>query len=135
MATTPVGSTTGKGLSGGQKRRLCVALQLLSMPSLIFLDEPTSGLDASSSLELLTHLHRVASSNRAVILTIHQPRLEIFHMFDKIMLLCQGQVRGTISCYNIAQLFIASCMPSLDPIPAIFLSLHVILKLGKTRII
>lgn len=69
-----------------------MALQLLSMPSLVFLDEPTSGLDATSSLELLAHLHRVASSNRAVILTIHQPRLEIFHMFDKIILLCQGQV-------------------------------------------
>ena len=101
MASTPVGSTTGKGLSGGQKRRLCVALQLLSMPSLIFLDEPTSGLDASSSLELLTHLHRVASSNRAVILTIHQPRLEIFHMFDKIMLLCQGQVRKFIKALSV----------------------------------
>ena len=76
-----------------QKRRLCVALQILCMPSLIFLDEPTSGLDASSSLELLVHLNRLAESNRTVILTIHQPRLEIFHMFDKIMLLCQGQVR------------------------------------------
>ncbi|KAL5474804.1 hypothetical protein EMCRGX_G026816 [Ephydatia muelleri] len=72
---------------------MCVALQILGMPSLIFLDEPTSGLDASSSLELLVHLNRLAESNRTVILTIHQPRLEIFHMFDKIMLLCQGQVR------------------------------------------
>ena len=70
-----------------------MALQILGMPSLIFLDEPTSGLDASSSLELLVYLNRLAESNRTVILTIHQPRLEIFHMFDKIMLLCQGQVR------------------------------------------
>ena len=92
-----MGGATGPGLSGGQKRRLCVAIQLLSMPSLIFLDEPTSGLDATSSLELLNHLHRVASSNRTVILTIHQPRLEIFHMFHKILLLCQGQVK----IYNI----------------------------------
>lgn len=43
LADTPVGSNVGPGLSGGQKRRLCVALQLLNMPSLIFLDEPTSG--------------------------------------------------------------------------------------------
>ena len=50
-----------------------------------------AGLDAASSLELLSHLHKVASSNRAVILTIHQPRLEIFHMFDKVILLCHGQ--------------------------------------------
>ena len=91
FASVQVGGSTGAGLSGGQKRRLCVALQLLNMPSLIFLDEPTSGLDATSSLELLNHLHRVANTNRTVILTIHQPRLEIFHMFHKILLLCQGQ--------------------------------------------
>ena len=82
-----------------QKRRLCVALQLLNMPSILFLDEPTSGLDASSSLELLTQLNRVAASNRAVILTIHQPRLEIFHLFHKIILLCQGKV--SYSTYKI----------------------------------
>ncbi len=73
-----------------------MAFQLLSMPSLILLDEPTSGLDATSSLELLSLLHRISETNRAVILTIHQPRLEIFHMFHKIMLLCQGQVRRCV---------------------------------------
>ena len=52
-----------------------------------------SGLDATSSLELLNHLHLVAESGRLVILTIHQPRLEIFHLFHKILLLCDGQVR------------------------------------------
>jgi len=87
-----VGGVTGKGLSGGQKRCLCVAIQLLTMPSVLFLDEPTSGLDSSSSIELLQHLDHVASSNRTVILTIHQPRLEIFHMFHKVVLLCQGKV-------------------------------------------
>lgn len=91
-----MGGSTGRGLSGGQKRCLCVAIQLLTMPSLLFLDEPTSGLDAASSVELLQHLNRVASSNRAVLLTIHQPRLEIFHMFHKIILLCQGRVSTVI---------------------------------------
>lgn len=75
-----------------QKRRLAVAIQLLSMPKVIFLDEPTSGLDATSSMELLQHLRCVAASGRLVVLTIHQPRLEIFHMFDRILLLCQGEV-------------------------------------------
>lgn len=51
------------------------------------------GLDASSSLELLQTLHCLALSGRTVILTIHQPRLEIYHLFDKILFLCQGQVR------------------------------------------
>ena len=50
------------------------------------------GLDASSSLELLNHLNLVAESGRLVILTIHQPRLEIFHLFHKILFLCDGQV-------------------------------------------
>ena len=57
-----------------------------------------SGLDASSSLELLTHLNLVAESGRLVILTIHQPRLEIFHLFHKIILLYEGQVND---CTNI----------------------------------
>ncbi|KAL9959093.1 hypothetical protein ACROYT_G036176 [Oculina patagonica] len=92
MADTVIGGSTGLGLSGGQKRRLCVALQLINMPSVLFLDEPTSGLDASSSLELLNHLNLVAESGRLVILTIHQPRLEIFHLFHKILFLCDGQV-------------------------------------------
>ena len=50
------------------------------------------GLDASSSLSLLKTLHCLAQSGRAIILTIHQPRIEIFHMFDKILLICKGEV-------------------------------------------
>ena len=51
------------------------------------------GLDAASSFELLSHLNQLADSNRTVILTIHQPRLEIFHMFHRLVLLCDGKVR------------------------------------------
>lgn len=51
-----------------------------------------AGLDASSSLSLLKTLHCLAQSGRAIILTIHQPRIEIFYMFDKILLICKGQV-------------------------------------------
>lgn len=80
-----------------QKRRLAVAIQLLNMPKVIFLDEPTSGLDASSSLEILQHLRCVAMSGRLVVLTIHQPRVEIFHMFDRILFLCQGEVSNLLS--------------------------------------
>ena len=50
------------------------------------------GLDATSSFDLLTHLNKLADSNRTVILTIHQPRLEIFHMFHQLVLLSDGQV-------------------------------------------
>ena len=116
MADIKVGGATGPGLSGGQKRRLTIALQLLNLPKLIFLDEPTSGeaafchqhahtydesediscgpvgLDAASSIELLHHLNRLAYGNRTVVLTIHQPRFEIFYMFHKLVLLSDGQV-------------------------------------------
>ncbi|KAL5474832.1 hypothetical protein EMCRGX_G026851 [Ephydatia muelleri] len=88
---TVVGGASGPGLSGGQKRRLAIALQLLKLPSVLFLDEPTSGLDATSSYELLTHLNRLADSKRTIILTIHQPRLEIFHMFNRLVLLTDGK--------------------------------------------
>ena len=93
LADTVVGGATGPGLSGGQKRRLVVALQLLRLPSVIFLDEPTSGLDATSAIEVLTHLNALAASNRTVVLTIHQPRLEIFHMFHKVTILSEGKVK------------------------------------------
>ena len=53
------------------------------------------GLDATSSMELLSHLNKLADSNRTVILTIHQPRLEIFHMFHKLVLLSDGRVKGS----------------------------------------
>ena len=66
-----------------------------------------SGLDASSSLELLNHLNLVAESGRMVILTIHQPRLEIFHLFHKIILLYDGQVTEPVKtahdCINMHQ--------------------------------
>ena len=52
----------------------------------------TTGLDSASSYELLTYLNRLAGSQRTVIMTIHQPRMEIFHMFTRLIMLCEGQV-------------------------------------------
>ena len=72
------------------------------------------GLDASSSLELLNHLNLVAESGRLVILTIHQPRLEIFHLFHKILFLCDGQVKQLVANWSSLVWLICSC--------AIFLS-------------
>jgi len=80
----------GGGLSGGERRRLSVAIELLRMPSLIFLDEPTSGLDASSSLSIIKLLKNLADGKRTIVTTIHQPRTEIFRMFDKILLMDRG---------------------------------------------
>ncbi|CUM48721.1 unnamed protein product [Debaryomyces tyrocola] len=85
-------STYSTNLSGGEQRRVSLAIQLLSKPSMLFLDEPTTGLDTSSSLKLLQVLRKLASPEFGItiILSIHQPRLEITVLFDKICLLTRG---------------------------------------------
>ncbi|KAG5177704.1 hypothetical protein JKP88DRAFT_332036 [Tribonema minus] len=92
---------TGK-ISGGQMRRLAVAVELLNEPSILFLDEPTSGLDASASLRLMAVLQDIAQGGgRAIVLTIHQPRPEVFEMvsaelrlleINRVMILRQGRL-------------------------------------------
>lgn len=79
-------------LSGGEQRRISIAIQLLNKPSILFLDEPTSGLDASTSLKLIQILKKLASPEFGVtlIMSIHQPRPEITFLFDKICLLSKG---------------------------------------------
>jgi len=85
------GTNSQGGLSGGQKRRLAVAIELLRDPAVLFMDEPTSGLDSASSLLLISMLHTLTKDHqRTIMITIHQPRIEIFTMFDKVALLVKG---------------------------------------------
>ncbi|PRW57234.1 ATP-binding cassette [Chlorella sorokiniana] len=81
------GTTTIRSLSGGQRRRWALALQLLRDPSGILLDEPTSGLDASMALTTVRVLRRLANNGCLVALTIHQPRSAIFKLFDQVMVM------------------------------------------------
>jgi len=91
VASTPVGGIHRSGISGGQKRRLSIAVELLRMPSVLLLDEPTSGLDATTSLKLCESLHGLAThANRTVITVLHQPRSEIFDHIDQLVLLGEG---------------------------------------------
>jgi len=93
QADTIIGGKNGKGgLSGGQKRRLSVAIELLRRPMIIFLDEPTSGLDARSSLDIAILMKDLAQSGRTIVTTIHQPREEIFELFDDLLVMDQGRV-------------------------------------------
>jgi ABC-type multidrug transport system ATPase subunit len=90
VARSVVGSPLIKGISGGQRRRLSIALELLRLPSVLMLDEPTSGLDSMTSLQLVQRLHDMAKDKeqpRTVVATIHQPRAEAFELFDQILLL------------------------------------------------
>jgi ABC-type multidrug transport system ATPase subunit len=91
-ADTLIGGGLKKGISGGQKKRTCIGIELVTDPGIIFLDEPTSGLDAVSTEELMELLHTLARAGNVVIFTIHQPSTSVFINFDKLILLAAGQV-------------------------------------------
>jgi ABC-type multidrug transport system ATPase subunit len=75
------------GLSGGQLRRVAIAVVLLQMPSIICLDEPTSGLDSENALEVIRVLSKLAANGHTIICTIHQPRVEVYQLFTKVLVL------------------------------------------------
>lgn len=85
------GPTIGRGISGGEKRRVSIACELVTSPSIIFLDEPTSGLDSYSAYTVVQTLSTLAKRyGRTIILTIHQPRSNIYNLFDSLILLSKG---------------------------------------------
>ncbi|KOB71991.1 Uncharacterized protein OBRU01_10204, partial [Operophtera brumata] len=83
--------TLCRDLSGGQRRRLAVALELLSDPSLMFLDEPTTGLDSSASASLISLLNNLARGGRTLVATIHQPSALLFEKIDSVYALADGR--------------------------------------------
>ena len=91
-ADTMIGSVMIPGLSGGEKKRAAVAVELISSPSLIFLDEPTSGLDSQSAYELVMILRSLAESGCTIVCTIHQPSSEVFALFQEVVFLRDGYV-------------------------------------------
>ncbi|KAF2667007.1 ABC-2 type transporter family protein [Microthyrium microscopicum] len=84
---------SGRGISGGEKRRVGIACELVTSPSILFLDEPTSGLDSYNAFNVVECLvNLVKNYNRTVVMTIHQPRSNIVALFDQLVLLAQGHV-------------------------------------------
>ena len=104
---TLVGDLFLKGLSGGQKRRLSIALEALSSPANFFLDEPTSGLDAESALQVMEFLRDYARSaaGRRVVLTIHQPSTFIWERIDNVVLLSKGKLMFEGARSNMEEFF------------------------------
>lgn len=84
-------NVTADRLSGGERKRLSVALELVSNPGIFFLDEPTSGLDEVTAAQCIRTLRELAKQDRTVVCTIHQPSAAIFALFDHIYIIAQGQ--------------------------------------------
>lgn len=88
-----VGSAGNKGISGGEKRRLSLGMEMVTNPSIMFLDEPTSGLDSFTAHKVASILATVAHKyQRTIVCTIHQPSSEVFALFDDVIALAEGSV-------------------------------------------
>ncbi|KAG0170943.1 hypothetical protein DFQ30_001729 [Apophysomyces sp. BC1015] len=88
-----IGQTGERSISGGERRRVAIACELVTSPSILFLDEPTTGLDAYNAYNVVESLVTLARDyNRTIIFTIHQPRSNIVTLFDQLVLLAKGRI-------------------------------------------
>ncbi|KAF9889185.1 hypothetical protein FE257_007674 [Aspergillus nanangensis] len=85
-----IGSALIKGISGGEKRRVTIAIQILTDPKVLLLDEPTSGLDAFTAMSIIEVLKGLAAEGRTLVMTIHQSRSDLFQHFSSVLLLARG---------------------------------------------
>lgn len=86
-----IGSPEKKGISGGQRKRVNLGIELLTDPSVLILDEPTSGLSSEDALLVMKLLRELADGGKTVLLTIHQPSLEAFQLLDNLLVLGKDQ--------------------------------------------
>ncbi|KAH7853669.1 hypothetical protein Vadar_005295 [Vaccinium darrowii] len=119
---TMIGGSFVRGVSGGERKRVCIGNEIIINPSLLFLDEPTSGLDSTTALRIVEILQDIAEAGKTVITTIHQPSSRLFHKFDKLILLGKGSLLyfGKVSE---AMVYFSSigCSPLIAMNPAEFL--------------
>ena len=90
VAMSLIGDEFVRGLSGGEKRRLSIGIEILICPPVLFLDEPLSGLDSSNASKVMSILGDIATSGVAVVLTLHQPRPDMLLSIDRLMILSAG---------------------------------------------
>ncbi|CAG5123848.1 unnamed protein product, partial [Candidula unifasciata] len=91
-ANTKVGNEFIRGISGGERKRCNIGMELIISPPVLFLDEPTTGLDANTANTVLLFLRRLSRKGRTIIFSIHQPRYSIYRLFDSLMLLSSGSI-------------------------------------------
>lgn len=88
------GSRVGSGISGGERRRVSIGVELVHRPGAILLDEPTSGLDSASAVQIIALLRAMArAESKTVVVTVHQPGFRILELIDQVVLLAAGEVR------------------------------------------
>ncbi|KAJ7327149.1 hypothetical protein JRQ81_016908 [Phrynocephalus forsythii] len=92
VAETKVGTYFTRGISGGERKRTSIGLELITHPTVLFLDEPTTGLDASTANAVLMLLKKMGEEGKTIIFSIHQPRYSIFKLFDTMTLLAAGRL-------------------------------------------
>ncbi|XP_002912447.1 ATP-binding cassette sub-family G member 8 [Ailuropoda melanoleuca] len=106
-ANTRVGNAYVRGVSGGERRRVSIGVQLLWNPGILILDEPTSGLDSFTAHNLVKTLSRLAKGNRLVLISLHQPRSDIFRLFDLVLLMTSGSTIYLGAAQHMVQYFTA----------------------------
>ncbi|XP_031559327.1 broad substrate specificity ATP-binding cassette transporter ABCG2-like isoform X2 [Actinia tenebrosa] len=92
VADQKVGTEFIRGVSGGERKRTSIGMELITSPSVLFLDEPTTGLDASTACSVMQLLHALGERGKTVIFSIHQPRYSIYKLFDTMTMLSQGEI-------------------------------------------
>ncbi|KAI8611099.1 P-loop containing nucleoside triphosphate hydrolase protein [Chytriomyces sp. MP71] len=90
VADKKIGTTLERGISGGQRKRVNIAMELAAAPLSVFLDEPTSGLDSTASLDVANILSSISRLGLTIVAVIHQPRVEIFEAFDDVLMIAPG---------------------------------------------
>lgn len=104
-AKTVIGDEGHRGVSGGERRRVSIGIDIIHDPILLFLDEPTSGLDSTSAYMVVKVLQRIAQSGSIVIMTIHQPSYRILGLLDRMIFLSRGQTVYSGSPMNLPNFF------------------------------
>ncbi|KAK6929270.1 ABC-2 type transporter [Dillenia turbinata] len=104
-AKTIIGDEGHRGVSGGERRRVSIGIDIIHDPILLFLDEPTSGLDSTSAFMVVKVLQRIAQSGSIVIMSVHQPSYRILGLLDRLIFLSRGQTVYSGSPMNLPLFF------------------------------
>ncbi|CAI9091516.1 OLC1v1026572C1 [Oldenlandia corymbosa var. corymbosa] len=91
-AQTIIGDEGHRGVSGGQRKRVSIGIEIIHDPIILFLDEPITGLDSTSAYAVVKVLQRIAETGSIVIMSVHQPSFRILNLMDQLLILSKGQI-------------------------------------------